>query len=147
MNEELLRYIDEEYGIKLLREMVKIPSVVKDEKDLAEFLEKELQALGFKTRLQWVEEKRPNVIGTYRFGEGKTFMFNGHMDTVPVCEGWTTDPFKPVEQDGRLYGLGACDMKGGIASIFTALKAIMDSVQSYEERWPSAGFSTRRPIP
>jgi len=127
MSQELPRHIDEEYGINLLREIVKIPSVVGDEKNLAEFLEGELHALGFETRLQWVEEKRPNVIGTYRFGEGKIFMFNGHLDTVPVCEGWTTDPFKPVEQDGRLYGLGSCDMKGGIASIFTALKAIMDS--------------------
>jgi acetylornithine deacetylase/succinyl-diaminopimelate desuccinylase-like protein len=54
-------------------------------------------------------------------------MFNGHLDTVPVCQGWVTDPFTPVEKGGKLYGLGSLDMKGGIASILTALKAIRDS--------------------
>ena len=125
--DELLTFVDEAYGIRLLKDMVQIPSVVGDERDLAEFLEKELKALGFETRLQWVQDRRPNVIGVHRFGEGKTFMFNGHLDTVPVCEGWATDPFKPVEKQGKLYGLGSFDMKGGIASILTALKAVMDS--------------------
>ena len=127
MGEELLRFVDEGYGVHLLREMVRIPSVVGEERELAEFLEGELQGLGFKTRLQWVEEGRPNVIALHRFSEGRTLMFNGHLDTVPVCEGWETDPFDPVEREGKLYGLGSCDMKGGIASILMALKAIMDS--------------------
>jgi len=125
--DELLTFIDEAYGIRLLKDMVQIPSVVGDERDLAEFLEKELKALGFETRLQWVQDRRPNVIGVHRFSEGRMFMFNGHLDTVPVCEDWATDPFKPVEKEGKLYGLGSFDMKGGIASILTALKAIMDS--------------------
>jgi len=125
--DNLLTFIDETYGIRLLKDMVKIPSIVGDERDLAEFLEKELKALGFETRLQWVQDRRPNVIGVHRFGEGKLFMFNGHLDTVPVCEGWATDPFDPVEKGGRLYGLGSLDMKGGIASILTALKAIRDA--------------------
>jgi succinyl-diaminopimelate desuccinylase len=124
---EILTFIDETYGIRLLKDMVKIPSVVGDERDLAEFLEKELKALGFETRLQWVQDRRPNVIGIHRFGEGKLFMLNGHLDTVPICEGWATDPFKPVEKEGKLYGLGSFDMKGGIACILTALKAIRDS--------------------
>jgi acetylornithine deacetylase/succinyl-diaminopimelate desuccinylase family protein len=125
--DKLLTFIDDAYGTQLLKDMVKIPSVVGDEKGLAEFLEQELKALGFDTRLQWVQDGRPNVIGVHRFGEGKLFMFNGHLDTVPVCEGWTTDPFNPVEKEGKLYGLGASDMKGGIACMLTALKAIRDA--------------------
>ena len=125
--DELLAFVDEAYGIRLLKDMVKIPSIVGDERDLAEFLEKELKALGFETRLQWVQDRRPNIIGIHRFDEGKLFMFNGHLDTVPVCQGWVTDPFTPVEREGKLYGLGSFDMKGGIASILTALKAIKDS--------------------
>lgn len=93
--------------------MVKIPSVVGEERELSEFLEGELKSLGFETMLQWVEEGRPNVIGLYSFGECRMLMFNGHLDTIPVCEGWETNPFEPMEYEGKLYGLGACDMKGG----------------------------------
>jgi acetylornithine deacetylase/succinyl-diaminopimelate desuccinylase family protein len=54
-------------------------------------------------------------------------MLNGHLDTVPVCEGWSTDPFKPVVKEDHLYGLGALDMKGGLACLLTALKAVVEA--------------------
>jgi len=120
--------IDEPYCRRLLEEMVAIPSIVNEEKDLADYLKGELEALGLETRLQQVEGDRSNVIAVHRFPEpGPMLMFNGHLDTVPVCEGWTTDPFKPVVRDGRLYGLGSCDMKAGIACAVTAIKGLMDA--------------------
>ena len=125
--EELLRSFDEEYVIRLLRNIIKIPSVVGEEDDLAEFIKNEISSLGFETRFQKVDSKRQNVIGSYRFGPGKTFMYNGHLDTAPVCEGWSTDPFEPVVKDGKLHGLGSLDMKGGMAAIIGALKAILDA--------------------
>ena len=72
---------------------------------------------------------RVSVLGRYRQSkrshEGKHL--SGHLDTVPAGRGWTKDPWKPVVEDGRLYGLGVSDMKGGIASIIGALGAFMTS--------------------
>lgn len=54
---------------------------------------------------------------------GKRLVFNGHMDTFPLVDeaSWTTDP-KGEEKDGRLYGLGVSDMKGGIAAILMTFR-------------------------
>jgi len=61
-------------------------------------------------------------------GRGKQVLhFNGHYDVVPPGQGWSSDPFKPVIRGGRLYGRGASDMKGGLASIVVALTAIAES--------------------
>lgn len=60
-------------------------------------------------------EKRPHI------------HFNGHYDVVPATGTWkVTDPFKPVVKDGLLYGRGASDMKGPLASILIALKALAE---------------------
>lgn len=70
---------------------------------------------------------RPQLIATLRgSGGGKSLLFNGHIDVVsgePKAE-WTTDPFTPQVRDGRLYGRGACDMKGGVAAMAYAAQAI-----------------------
>ena len=59
---------------------------------------------------------RPNVVGVLEGrAKGRTLMFCGHTDTVGVAG--MTDPFTPVERDGRLYGRGAQDMKGGVAAM------------------------------
>jgi acetylornithine deacetylase/succinyl-diaminopimelate desuccinylase family protein len=111
--------------------MVSIPSVVGEEKELAEYLASELEALGLRTRFQVVEEGRLNVIAHWSSGRpGPILLLNGHLDTVPVCEGWTRDPFRPIVEEGRLYGLGALDMKGGLACLLTALKALVEAEPS-----------------
>ena len=128
MSEEALSRIDEPYCRRMLEEMVAVPSVVNEEKALGEYLRGKLEELGLETRLQPVEGDRSNVIAVHRFPKsGPTLMFNGHLDTVPVCKGWTTDPFDPVVREGRLYGLGSMDMKAGIACAVTAIKALLDS--------------------
>jgi succinyl-diaminopimelate desuccinylase len=53
--------------------------------------------------------------------------FNGHIDVVEAGEGWTVPPFEGVLKDGRVYGRGACDMKGGIAAAVVAVEALLDS--------------------
>jgi len=128
MPEEIVSKIDDAYTIERLEEMIGIRSVVGEEKALAEYLRSELDALGFRSEMVEVEPGRPNVYGQM-LGErpGPRLMFNGHTDTVPVCEGWSSSPFKPVTKNGRMYGLGSCDMKGGFACALTALKAFVDS--------------------
>src|SRR5581483_6231435 len=54
----------------------------------------------------------------------KTLHVNGHFDVVPVTSSWQRSPFKPKLEGHRLYGRGACDMKGGIAAAIFALQAI-----------------------
>ncbi|MCP1728415.1 acetylornithine deacetylase [Natronospira proteinivora] len=77
-----------------------------------------LEDLGFEVKLQAVEGKdKFNVIATLGRGNGG-LVLSGHTDTVPYDEDrWNTDPFQLTEKDGRLYGLGTCDMKAflGIA--------------------------------
>jgi acetylornithine deacetylase len=56
-------------------------------------------------------------------GAGGCLAFSAHMDTVPPV-GWTRDPFRPAVEDGRLYGLGSCDMKGPLAAAVVAARGL-----------------------
>ena len=60
-------------------------------------------------------------------GGGKSLLLMGHIDTVKEGSGWTKDPFGGEIEEGRLYGRGAVDMKGGIAAMMMALRAISKS--------------------
>jgi len=71
---------------------------------------------------------RINVIGRREFGHpGPCVHFNGHLDVVQTGAGWTVDPFKGEVREGKLYGRGACDMKGGLAAAVIAAEALIDS--------------------
>ncbi len=73
-------------------------------------------------------EGRPNIIGLLgKNANGKRLMMPGHMDVVPAGEGWDTDPYEVVEKDGFLYGRGALDNKGPLASILAAAIALKKS--------------------
>jgi acetylornithine deacetylase len=70
---------------------------------------------------------RPQLIATRRGrGDGRSLVFNGHIDVVSVepRAAWTGDPFIADVRDGRLYGRGACDMKGGIAAMVFAVETL-----------------------
>jgi acetylornithine deacetylase/succinyl-diaminopimelate desuccinylase family protein len=140
MYEELLDKLDDRYVVKKLEEMIAIPSVVKDEKELAHYLEVELDKLGYKTELHEVEPGRPNVYAKVKGKEkGKRLNFCGHMDTVPVVVGWETYPFKPVKKGNKLYGLGSNDMKGGIACTLNMLRAFAESGHKFNGELSFAG--------
>lgn len=69
---------------------------------------------------------RTNVVARFEGrGPGPTVHFNSHIDVVEAGEGWTLDPFGGVVKDGRVYGRGACDMKGGLAASIVAAEAFM----------------------
>lgn len=70
---------------------------------------------------------RTNIVARREGGApGPTLHFNGHIDVVEPGEGWTRDPFDPVIEDGRLYGRGTCDMKGGMAAAIVAAETLVD---------------------
>jgi acetylornithine deacetylase/succinyl-diaminopimelate desuccinylase-like protein len=128
MIEDAVKCIDDSYTIRKLEDMIRINSIVGKEGELAEYIRAELESLGLKTETQVVEPGRPNVYARLK-GDlpGKRLNYNGHLDTVPIVEGWETDPFKPVKRGNELIGLGSCDMKAGLASILTMFKAIQES--------------------
>jgi acetylornithine deacetylase len=119
--------------IKLLRDLVAIdsvnPSLVPGgagEREIAEALAIEMRAIGMDVEVADVEPGRPNVVGVLEGrAHGPALMFCGHIDTVGV-EGMDA-PFDPVERDGRLYGRGAQDMKGGVAAMLGAAREVAAS--------------------
>jgi succinyl-diaminopimelate desuccinylase len=69
---------------------------------------------------------RINVVGKREGGlPGETVHFNSHIDVVEAGHGWTVDPFVGLIRDGRVYGRGACDMKGGMAASMIAVEAFL----------------------
>ena len=86
------------------------------------------RALQKQTQPGLLDYPRYNVLGYWDAGAEKTLHFNAHYDVVPVSGRWRHgDPFNPVVQDGWIYGRGTSDMKGAIASIVFALKALRAS--------------------
>ena len=117
---------------ELLRWIVAIPSVnpaladddaLRGEASMVEALEPWFAARGFRTERVGATPGRPNLLA--RFGAGapkKTILFESHLDTVGVA-GFQGDPFVLREEEGRLYGRGACDTKGPLAAFLAALDA------------------------
>jgi acetylornithine deacetylase len=86
----------------------------------AEHLGAVLGAWGFRVELHDAAAGRPNVVARIGGGgNGRSLMFNGHLDVVGV-EGMMHPPFAADERDGRMYGRGSADMKGGIAAMCAA---------------------------
>jgi acetylornithine deacetylase/succinyl-diaminopimelate desuccinylase family protein len=128
-----IKKIDKKEVTELTREMVKIPSITGNEAELADYIKSRLKEIGFKVSQIEVEKNRPNIIGKLEGQKGSPILLlNGHMDTVPPgdLEKWDHDPYIGTVEKGRLYGRGACDMKGGLASMLTAAKSIADSGES-----------------
>ena len=90
------------------------------ETEAAALLASELEAIGFATEIRPLAEGRANVVGRIDNGEGPCLAFNSHMDTVPAGHGWTGDPFRLSERDGKLFGRGACDAKGPVVAMAEA---------------------------
>ena len=114
--------------ISLLRDLVSIDSVnpslvpgARGEGQIAAAVAAHMRRVGFDVQVEEVAPGRPNVVGVL---EGRTpgpsLMFCGHVDTVGV-EGMSA-PFDPVERNGRLYGRGSQDMKGGVAAMIDAAR-------------------------
>lgn len=128
--EDLIRRVDERASLDFLAEMVRHRSHTQTpgERRIVEFMAERMRALGLETELQPVEGERVNAIGTWRgAGGGRSLMFNGHVDTNPVTEGWTVDPVGGVIDDRFVYGIGVSNMKAGDAAYFCAVKTLIDA--------------------
>lgn len=114
--------------LALAGELVAIPSVTGEEQRLADWTAAFLGGLGFRNlRRLPVAESGESIVAEYGAPRGPALMLNFHLDTFPVCAGWTGDPLTPRLEGDRLYGLGAHDMKGGAACLLGAVEAIVRS--------------------
>ncbi|WP_394121902.1 dipeptidase PepV [Planococcus donghaensis] len=126
--------------LRELQELVAIPSVLSDETTpTAPFGKEVKQALDWflqKGREQGYAVKNvADVAGHLEIGQGEELLgILGHVDVVPVGEGWTKDPFSGEIQDGRLYGRGAIDDKGPTIAAWTALNMLKDADVEFTKR-------------
>jgi acetylornithine deacetylase len=130
VREAVLGNLDEQRLLSLAQELIRLntDSPPGNEQIVAEFLATYLRSLGLETEVQVVEPGRANVLARLGpAGERPHLILNGHTDTVPAGSGWTFDPYGGQTQDGRLYGRGASDMKGGLAAMIAAVEAIIRS--------------------
>ena len=79
---------------------------------------------GLDVAVDEVEPDRPNVSATLSGGSAPGLLLLGHTDVVPIGDGWTLDPVGGEVRDGRLYGRGSTDMKGGLAASVVAMAAL-----------------------
>lgn len=125
--------------VALTRDLIRIPTINPPGEaytECAEFIGNRLAARGFE--LSYIRGHgtpgdcdrypRTNIIARKEGTRpGPCVHFNSHIDVVQVGEGWTVDPFGGLVRDGKLYGRGSCDMKGGLAASIIAVEALLDS--------------------
>jgi len=110
---------------KILKDLVKFNTIKdKENKGIIDYIERYLKKLNFKT-----EYKGKYLIMS--IGNNYKFGFLGHTDTVEYIDGWESNPFELTKKGNKLYGLGTCDMKGGIAAIMQAISEVEFSKLNY----------------
>ena len=104
--------------VDILKDLVKFNTIKdKENQKFLNYIERFLSNIGFKTL-----KKEKYLIMS--IGKNPKLGFIGHSDTVDYIDGWATNPFELTIKNDKLYGLGSCDMKGGIASFLKALTEI-----------------------
>ena len=120
---ELSAAIDPELLAHDTLEMCRIESVTMNEQAICQDFSSRLQQLGLKSDEREVTPGRFNIYARVAgVGGGPTLALNGHLDTVPICQAW------PPYRDGdRIFGRGATDMKGGMAAVLGAARALIQN--------------------
>ncbi len=115
-------------AVEMLQRMIEIPSVSREECEVADFLQKSIQEKGIETY-----RKGNNIwcVGT-SFEERKpTLLLNSHIDTVKPVAGWTRHPFTATQENGRLYGLGSNDAGASVVSLLQTFYRLITEEQPY----------------
>ena len=124
--------------IALTQDLIRIPTLNppgQNYRAICDFLASRLAARGWQIELIRAEGTvgdvpdwpRWNLVARHAgAAPGDCVHFNSHHDVVEVGHGWTRDPFGGTLEDGRIYGRGACDMKGGLAASIIAAEAFVD---------------------
>jgi acetylornithine deacetylase len=126
----ILSHIREDEIVAMSCDVVNIPSPTGEELEMGRYMRRVFEDTGLQVSWQEVEDGRANVVGLWEgIGNGKSLMFNGHMDTSNTGrETFLTGlGYKPkaVIRDGLIYGLGIYNMKGALVCYTQAVKALM----------------------
>ncbi|OGS20033.1 MAG: hypothetical protein A2252_01945 [Elusimicrobia bacterium RIFOXYA2_FULL_39_19] len=113
-----------EYLQKKLCDMISISSFSGYEEKIASYIYNELKKNNVKVK----KDTTGNVLAFVGKGK-KRLIINGHMDTVDIVDGWKTNPLKPKITGGRIYGLGASDMKSGLAVMLYLAQNIKPNIE------------------
>jgi acetylornithine deacetylase len=143
------RAVDGEWTVAALRELVRIPSVTGSEEAVQDAVAALLVEIGVNPErlfpdpaaaaadADWPGAEMPRtslpiVVGRLGRPGGRRVLLVGHVDVVPPGDPstWTVDPWAAEVRDGRLFGRGACDMKGGVAAILATMQALRESGQA-----------------
>jgi succinyl-diaminopimelate desuccinylase len=131
-----LAHVDEAELVALTRDLVRIPSVVRPgdaeatEAAVAAYVERWFRKEGVPVEVQGVATGRPNVLAWVgERGGSRTLLLEGHTDVVTEGDPaeWRFPPFSGEVADGRIWGRGSADMKGGLAAAMIALASIRRS--------------------
>lgn len=115
-------------AIALLKGMISIPSVSRDEQAVADFFCQQLDVMGIAFK------RHGNNIWCIPDNydpQKPTILLNAHIDTVRPVPAWTKDPFCPEEVEGRIYGLGSNDCGGGVVSLLQVYRILSSEEESY----------------
>lgn len=115
---------DTEEAVTLTSQLVAIRSYPGEEGAVQRAVAEWLRENGLEPELMPTEGDRPNVVARVENGEGPTLLLNGHVDTVLAAAGWSSDPWRARREGDRLYGLGAGDMKAGVAAAMLITRAL-----------------------
>lgn len=125
---QLVEKIDREEVIKVVQDLVRIPSINPpgEEREVAKYIKAYMKGQNIETKMVEVEENRYNVVARLKGkGENPPMVFTGHMDVVPISKEeekrWSMDPFSGKIIEGYLYGRGSSDMKGGLGAAMVAM--------------------------
>jgi succinyl-diaminopimelate desuccinylase len=126
--ESILSKVDEESTVELLQKLIRTVTTNPpgEEITLATWVAEYLKKSGLEVEILPFEGKRANVLAKIK-GKGSkpTLIFSAHFDTVSAGEiPWTFDPFSATIHDGKIYGRGAADMKGGMAAMLKAAELL-----------------------
>ena len=133
MLNQIINQVDENEIVKTLQEFIQIPSCNPpgEETECAKYAAKKMKEWGCDSEVIFKPDpERAQAVAFLNGRKGaKTLVLNGHIDTVPEGDKsqWTTDPFGGEVKDGKLYGRGSCDMKGGLVSAMMAMKVLQES--------------------
>ena len=106
--------------IRVLQDLVSIRSSYPNEGKIGQYIKEKLLEMQFRVKVQKVTETRFNILAEK--GKGPSVLLFGHLDTVKEKEDWNTNPYVLTTKGDNLYGLGAWDMKSGLATILSAVK-------------------------
>ncbi|MDO4670082.1 MAG: ArgE/DapE family deacylase [Aerococcus sp.] len=127
--------MDKEEQLKVLKDIIAMPSVNDGEAEVAEYFKQLFNDHGIESHLEPIADGRANLIADLKGNEdGKLLVYSGHADVVSAGDesAWDSDPFTLTQKDGKLIGRGVSDMKAGLAAMALGMIDLKESQKPFK---------------